>query len=768
MSTDETATSSVHDEYLVLDNDNLSDSDKMEEDFILDPLLKYLDPTSSPHRRREQHPSPRFNVDDAINALKSEGYYHIPSVLTREECTEALRNLWDFVEDVSGGCVVRKDPLSWYPPHEVCIVNKDDEVRTTDDDDRERISVKDDENILDTTRINCGDNNTVHPIISTDPNEHDDLDPWPHTGYHSFPDMFQSLGAGYVLGDVRQHLAERVFEPLFGTRELLCSKEGFTFCRPLIVDLDTEDYYHRHHHQQTEKDINCKKVLVWKPHHLNSIVLDSTNNAGKDQSGDVHRKRPLFQVCGKPQPMSEGQHYDQGVPVSIVRRIRDVHSHPEASSNKVSKKQQNRNRKKLDKLQKLKDLTGLCHIQASISFTDQTLDRHRGGGHFLCYPHSHSDVHWKLVGGTYRATPSEKERADPTWVPLTDEEIQKVAEMGCPEKRIYANAGDVILWRSDLVHAGVAPSMLIDEQSENTEAKYSGSKEFRAVGYCSMLPTHAVKEYMMYSLEKQKVAPSRGVPANNSLLHDPQAAQQLIDAMSEKLFHQKLESYKTGRTGDHRPDVEQWHQHRRITMWNNTESHHCNDSEQRQCKLIPPRILERPRFRLGKPAVTWRLAELYGLLPYRTTEDDAEMRHKDIERAVIRGVRFVEGVYNGRHLNGEDVGSWKMSDGKFCSVVGSHADVSTSNDTIPICLATMEMLKPRSEDCTSGLLTGQDKYLGGMASPCGRYIYGVPVSTSIRHPATLLFYSVSNSSLVSISYAPPHLTTGTRQTSRKS
>ena len=65
MSTDETATSSVHDEYLVLDNDNLSDSDKMDEDFILDPLLKYLDPTSSPHRRREQHPSPRFNVDDA-------------------------------------------------------------------------------------------------------------------------------------------------------------------------------------------------------------------------------------------------------------------------------------------------------------------------------------------------------------------------------------------------------------------------------------------------------------------------------------------------------------------------------------------------------------------------------------------------------------------------------------------------------------------------------------------------------------------------------
>jgi hypothetical protein len=110
--------------------------------------------------------------------------------------------------------------------------------------------------------------------------------------------------------------------------------------------------------------------------------------------------------------MSEGQHFDQGVPNSVVRRIQDIHLHPEAVPEKISKKQQNRNRKNIEKRQKLKDLAGFCHIQASISLTDQTLDRNCGGGHFLCYPHSHSDVHWKLVGGTYRATPSEKERED--------------------------------------------------------------------------------------------------------------------------------------------------------------------------------------------------------------------------------------------------------------------------------------------------------------------------------------------------------------------
>ena len=327
------------------------------------------------------------------------------------------------------------------------------------------------------------------------------------------------------------------------------------------------------------------------------------------------------------------------------------------------------------------------------------------------------------MGGTYRATPSEKERDDdPTWVPLTDSEIQKLAHMGCPEKRIYANVGDVILWRSDLVHAGVAPSLQIHPENESGRVKYSGPKEFRAVGYCSMLPTQAVKEFLTYSLERQKAV------RNNSLLLDPQAAQQLTHALEDKLFQQKLESYKTGRTGDHRPEKEQWHQHRRITMWNKHERHYCFDSRQSECEFIPPRLLQRPRFRLGKPALTLRLAELYGLIPYRTPTDDDETRLKDVERAVIRGVRFVEGVYRGRYLNGKGVGSWNMSNGKYCVGVGCNADAKAPNETIPICLAKLDMLKPDAEDCASRLLTGQDKYLGGMASPCGRYIYGVPVS----------------------------------------
>jgi hypothetical protein len=56
-----------------------------------------------------------------------------------------------------------------------------------------------------------------------------DSDPWPHTQ----KDRFQLYQAGWLFNDLREKVADRVFEPLvFGTKELHCSKDGFTFHRP--------------------------------------------------------------------------------------------------------------------------------------------------------------------------------------------------------------------------------------------------------------------------------------------------------------------------------------------------------------------------------------------------------------------------------------------------------------------------------------------------------------------------------------------------------
>ena len=221
---------------------------------------------------------------------------------------------------------------------------------------------------------------------------------------------------------MRELLAERVYEPLFGTRELISSKEGFTFHRPLVISTNDE------------------QQLVWNPYQSESSQSNTVNGESENEPS---RMKPIFEVCGMSQPLSEGQHYDQRVPMSVMNHINGKENNEDSTSNGHF------NKKKFNKHQKIKDLTGLCHIQASISFTDQTVDKDCGGGHFLCYPRSHSMVHQRLVGGTYRATPSDAEK-DGTWVPLTDEEVQKLKEFCCQEKRIYANKGDVILWRSDL------------------------------------------------------------------------------------------------------------------------------------------------------------------------------------------------------------------------------------------------------------------------------------------------------------------------------
>ena len=87
----------------------------------------------------------------------------------------------------------------------------------------------------------------------------------------------------------------------------------------------------------------------------------------------------------------------------------------------------------------------------------------------------------------------------------------------------------------------------------------------------------------------------------------------------ESLTRAKSEAYKMGHTGDHRPNVEIWHKHRRLPT--------------------PRRMLQRPK-------LTVRQAELYGLLQYHKPTNhsrfDEELRRKDIEHAVIRGVQFVE------------------------------------------------------------------------------------------------------------------------------
>jgi len=58
-------------------------------------------------------------------------------------------------------------------------------------------------------------------------------DPWPHAQR----DMMQLHQAGWLFSELRELMATRVFEPIYGTRELHVSKDGFTFQRPTYGEL---------------------------------------------------------------------------------------------------------------------------------------------------------------------------------------------------------------------------------------------------------------------------------------------------------------------------------------------------------------------------------------------------------------------------------------------------------------------------------------------------------------------------------------------------
>ena len=279
--------------------------------------------------------------------LLEDGYCIVPSVLSKEECDAEMDRLWEYITTRSPA-VRRDDASTWYPAEE-------------------------------------GDD-----------------DPWPHTGWKSFSDMFQSHGAGWVFSELRVKLADRVFTPLFGTSELHCSKEGFTFQRPT--------------------------------------------------TGNRHpfRKRATH-VCGKP-CASDGEHFDQG---SFE--------------------------------------TGLQYIQSSTAL----LDQHDGDGCFLCWPGSHRH-HARIAENTYRGRSN--------WFPLTDDEIATLRDDGLVPLRVPVRAGDVILWLSDLAHAGAMP---VGERDS-----------FRAVAYAAMAPA-------------ELTPPS--------------------------VWRAKKEAFERGHTGDHSTRRECWH-----------------------------------------------------------------------------------------------------------------------------------------------------------------------------------------------------------------
>lgn len=417
-----------------------------------DALLPYLSDATPLGRHIKHH-------------IQQDGYVVLPSILTKEECSVELSRLWDFVEATAPG-VSRHDPNSWYPPP-----------------------------------LNTSYDNSNH---------NDNNDPWPHSGWNFLPDMLQSFQAGWLFGHLRELLAERIFEPLFNTRELHSSKEGFTFHRPTAPGVASNGATH--------------PVLT--------------------------RERP--RVCGKVQSKANGEHFDQCA------------AH-----------------------------TGLHCIQSSTSFLDQ--DANGSDGCFQCWPRSHLQ-HATMTKDIWRG------RSD--WVPLTDDELNMLETLGLQAKKVPVKAGDVILWRSDLVHCGLGPSL----------PYYSTG--FRAVSYTAMIPAAM--------------------------------------SMQQDVYQRKLEEYLTMATGDHRPNVKSRHfaQPKKEKSQGRTGIGGTGNGKNDDDSHV--KLARGKYFSDGPPVLTLRQAELYGLVPYNsnTSSSDNSGDCSSIISSQIRLCHLLDNNMSGRDGEG--------------------------------------------------------------------------------------------------------------------
>ena len=159
----------------------------------------------------------------------------------------------------------------------------------------------------------------------------------------------------------------------------------------------------------------------------------------------------------------------------------------------------------------------------------------------------------------------------------------------------------------------------------------------------------------------------------------------------------KVESYRQRQTGTYRLDIEEWipYPPQRNANHNITSTNLNANGTQL--------ISTRQYFDTGPPLMTMKVAELYGLVPYQdhVDSDNPLVEENRRQRAIIRGVQFYDNlIIPSQHF--------------------MTAPLSSSNDQNEMAHLVHLTTKDPKE------MMGQEKYLGGMASSCQQYVYGVP------------------------------------------
>jgi hypothetical protein len=134
-----------------------------------------------------------------------------------------------------------------------------------------------------------------------------------------------------------------------------------------------------------------------------------------------------------------------------------------------------------------------------------------------------------------------------------------------------------------------------------------------------------------------------------------------------------------------------------------------NPNSSYECILAPTRQF----FDTGPPLLTMKQAQLYGLVPYSSHFQSEEESNSQTSQAMIRGVRFHDSdiILPLHMLPPKRTTPWNPP---------LSSSMPISNEMVE----TAHLIHLTTADPND--MMGSDKYLGGMASSCQQYVYGVP------------------------------------------
>ena len=540
-----------------------------------------------------RHENEESFTKDWKESLRSKGY----CVVQRTEsdtCDDDVELLWDFIEDTSNGSIQRLDSSTW-------------------------INTKSSLGSFTSSVENTTANSTQESTNSTDAY-------WPQDG------MFTRYGAGWLLGHIRNDLAQKIYEPIFnGTRELHTSIEGFQLLRPLFS-------------------------------------AEPSSEISADSSAVVAR------------PVIHSSNYNDGLKstTSLVRSLTVIH---DGSSNDGSTKE----------------------MEESCSQSD-----HAGISVFI------------------RSVSNSDEKSIPT-----------------PES-ITLRSGDVLLYDPDIC---TTIELVINDTGAYELA--ISHRNCVALFHCTMEPCRHQDSLMQpQAVDSDREDSAKRISETGCTTTTINVDKENSHKSNEgglNIAHDNVENghHKNSKKKMNPNEAyRQWRQ-RRVDIYKQRETESSSDpisfgqflqrhmdgdskcSRLSSCSGYNGRCY----FRTSPPLVTRRLAELYGLIPYKANnqycsnggQGEGWDDDKVVQRAIIQGVRFVDDICD--TVERRPVIRSCPATLQYISLLPSTSSVATESVSTKVKKRSHQ--KPKQDE-QSNLLMGQDKYLGGMASPCGQYIYGVP------------------------------------------